>query len=82
MKLTPNYYEKIHVWNTPQLYALFLRPDGTERLSEEQLASEFAHILNTDLSRVPPVGVLTSQRRDHWAESRDILRKGKALKMR
>lgn len=59
-----------------QMYALFLRPDGTDRLSEEQLASHFAYILKSHDKRLFPVGLLTTQRRDHWAESRDLLRKG------
>ncbi|XP_054258688.1 choline O-acetyltransferase-like isoform X1 [Macrosteles quadrilineatus] len=66
--------EHIIVTCNDQLYVLYLRKDGTgDRLSEEQLASQFAHILTTAPGKSMPVGILTSQRRDHWAESREIL---------
>ncbi|KAG8301343.1 hypothetical protein J6590_055111 [Homalodisca vitripennis] len=68
--------EHIIVACSNQLYAVFLRPNSSsERLSEDDLASQFAHILSSPVGRVAPVGILSSQRRDHWAESRDILRR-------
>ncbi|RZF48597.1 hypothetical protein LSTR_LSTR009306 [Laodelphax striatellus] len=64
-----------------QFYALHLKTkDRSEVLTEEEIASSIMSILNSPATiTTPPVGILTTQRRDIWAESRDLLRQGTHL---
>lgn len=58
-----------------------LKPGGQNRLTEEEIASQFLHILQ-DASHqpLPPlVGILTSERRDTWAVIREQLREGETV---
>ncbi|XP_026684924.1 choline O-acetyltransferase-like [Diaphorina citri] len=49
--------------------------ENATRYTEEELTSQFMKILESQPSQVNPVGILTTQRRDMWAESWDILQK-------
>ncbi|XP_023716544.1 choline O-acetyltransferase isoform X2 [Cryptotermes secundus] len=71
--------ENIIVACRNHLYAMALKSGGKNRLTEEEIASQFLHILQ-DASRqpLPPlVGILTSERRDTWAVIREQLREDK-----
>ena len=58
-----------------------LKPAGQNRLTEEEMASQFLHILQEapHLPPAPPVGILTSERRDTWAVLREKLREGETI---
>uniref|UniRef100_A0A8D8YHI3 Choline O-acetyltransferase n=1 Tax=Cacopsylla melanoneura TaxID=428564 RepID=A0A8D8YHI3_9HEMI len=47
--------------------------ENATRYTEEELTAQFMKILESQPSQVCPIGILTTQRRDMWAESRDIL---------
>jgi hypothetical protein len=60
-----------------------LKPGEQNRLTEDELASQFLHILqDTYHQPLPPlVGILTSERRDTWAVIREQLREGETVLM-
>lgn len=58
-----------------------LKPAGQNRVTEDEMASQFLHILQDvpHLPPPPPVGILTTERRDTWAVLREKLREGEAI---
>jgi hypothetical protein len=60
---------------------MVLKPGEQNRLTEDEMASQFLHILQ-DASHqplLPLVGILTSERRDTWAVIRDKIMEGKTV---
>jgi hypothetical protein len=58
-----------------------LKPAEQNRLTEDEMAAKFLHILQEapHLPSPPPVGILTSERRDTWAVLREKLREGNII---
>jgi len=58
-----------------------VKPAGQNRLTEDEMASQFLHILHEapHLPQPPPVGILTGERRDTWAVLREKLREGETI---
>jgi hypothetical protein len=58
-----------------------LKPSEQNRLTEDEMAFQFLHILQdaSCWSLSPPIGILTSERRDTWAVVREKLRQGETI---
>lgn len=67
---------KIEFWFSQFFILRLTYGDNATRYTEEELTAQFMKILESQPGPVPPVGILTTQRRDMWAESRDILLTG------
>ncbi|XP_069671918.1 choline O-acetyltransferase-like isoform X2 [Periplaneta americana] len=67
--------ENIVVACRNQFYLMALKPEQN-RLSEEEMAAQFLHIMQESSQRPspPPVGILTAERRDTWAAMREKLK--------
>ncbi|KAI5703780.1 hypothetical protein M8J75_016118 [Diaphorina citri] len=71
------YHRVLRSYRRPGLFFIMRLTYGENatRYTEEELTSQFMKILESQPSQVNPVGILTTQRRDMWAESWDILQK-------
>ncbi|XP_021925561.1 choline O-acetyltransferase-like isoform X2 [Zootermopsis nevadensis] len=74
--------ENIIVACRNHLYVMALKPSEKNRLTEDEMTFQFLHILQDASCQPlsPPVGILTSERRDTWAVAREKLRQDKKNK--
>jgi hypothetical protein len=58
-----------------------LKPNEHNRLTEDEMTFQFLHILQEATHQLlpPPVGILTTERRDTWAVVREKLREGEMI---
>jgi hypothetical protein len=58
-----------------------LKPSEQNRLTEDEMTFQFLHILQDASCRPlsPPVGILTSERRDIWVVVREKLKQGETV---